>query len=234
MTPAVSLERIRRREELLDAADLVVQRDGASASMLTIAAEAGITKPVLYRHFGDKAGLHAALAERHTERMLGLLQATLLTGRTRRERVEHTIDAYLGQIEAEPEVYRFLMRSEGATGSSTQVRTFLDRLVEVLAAGIAAELRLPGQAVRAQTWARGIVGMVQSAGDWWLEDRPCPRAELTGELTELVWGGFRSDPRPVSRADARHADARHADALDQDALDQDAIDQDAIDQDTVA
>lgn len=200
MIPAVSLERTRRREELLDAADLVVQRDGASASMVTIAAEAGITKPVLYRHFGDKAGLHAALADRHTERLLGALQVALVTGRTRRERIEHAIDAYLAQVEAEPEVYRFLMRSEDSSGPSTQVRTFLDRLVEVLAAGIAAELRLPGQAVRAQTWARGIVGLVQAAGDWWLERRPCPRAELTAELTELVWGGFRSDaPRAIYR-----------------------------------
>ena len=195
MIPAVSLERTRRRAELLDAADLVVQRDGASASMATIAAEAGITKPVLYRHFGDKAGLHAALAERHTERLLALLQAALLTGRTRRERVERTIDAYLEQIEAGPEVYRFLMLSEEVSQPSTHVRLFLERLVGVLASGIAAELRLPGDAVRAQTWARGIVGMVQSAGDWWLEHRPCPRAELTTELTDLVWGAFRSGSR---------------------------------------
>ena len=53
-----------RRESLLAAADLVVQRDGPSASMSAIAAEAGITKPILYRHFGDKSGLYAALAER--------------------------------------------------------------------------------------------------------------------------------------------------------------------------
>ena len=33
--------------------------------MNVIAAEAGITKPILYRHFGDKGGLYRALAERH-------------------------------------------------------------------------------------------------------------------------------------------------------------------------
>ena len=198
MTCAVPLpNRSQRREELLDAADLVVQRDGASASMAALAAEAGITKPILYRHFGDKAGLHAALAERHTERLLVLLQEALLTGRTRRERIERTVDAYLARIEAEPEVYRFLMQSADAASAAPEVRSFLDALVEVLSAGIAAELRLPqlpGQApsVRAQAWARGIVGMVQSAGDWWLEQRPCPRAELTAELTDLVWGAFRS------------------------------------------
>ncbi len=187
-------DRTKRREVLLDAADQVVQRDGAAASMAAIAAEAGITKPILYRHFGDKGGLHAALAERHTERLMHRLQEALRSGRTRRERVERTVDAYLATIEAEPEVYRFLVLSAEAAPSSVQVRSFLDRLAELLAQGIASELALPDDAVRAQAWARGIVGMVQAAGDWWLERRPCPRAELTAELTDLVWGAFRVDP----------------------------------------
>ncbi|MBC7679270.1 MAG: TetR/AcrR family transcriptional regulator, partial [Pseudorhodobacter sp.] len=66
-------DRDARREALLAAADAVVQRDGASASMASIAAEAGITKPILYRHFGDKGGLYAALTERHTDRLLEAL-----------------------------------------------------------------------------------------------------------------------------------------------------------------
>lgn len=65
----------RRRRELLEAADRVVLRDGPSASMNAIAAEAGITKPILYRHFGDKSGLYAALAKRHTDALLGALRA---------------------------------------------------------------------------------------------------------------------------------------------------------------
>lgn len=60
----------RRRRELLEAADRVVLRDGPQASMNAIAAEAGITKPILYRHFGDKSGLYAALAKRHTDALL--------------------------------------------------------------------------------------------------------------------------------------------------------------------
>ena len=60
----------RRRRELLEAADRVVLRDGPEASMNAIAAEAGITKPILYRHFGDKSGLYRALAKRHTDALL--------------------------------------------------------------------------------------------------------------------------------------------------------------------
>lgn len=72
----------RRRRELLEAADRVVLRDGPQASMNAIAAEAGITKPILYRHFGDKGGLYAALAMRHTDALLDSLRAALDAPRT--------------------------------------------------------------------------------------------------------------------------------------------------------
>lgn len=67
----------QRRRELLEAADRVVLRDGPKASMNAIAAEAGITKPILYRHFGDKGGLYRALAKRHTDALLSALRAAL-------------------------------------------------------------------------------------------------------------------------------------------------------------
>ena len=55
----------------------MVLRDGPEASMNAIAAEAGITKPILYRHFGDKGGLYRALAKRHTDALLASLRAAL-------------------------------------------------------------------------------------------------------------------------------------------------------------
>lgn len=183
-------DRDARREGLLAAADRVVQRDGASASMAAIAAEAGISKPILYRHFGDKGGLYAALAERHTDRLLDALVEALTAGGPARERVHRTIDTYLSVIEAEPQVYRFLMQSEEAAPVGGPVHGFLRRLRELLTAGIAHELRLADDDTRATAWAAGIVGMVQASGDWWLESRTCSRTELTDQLTDLLWGAY--------------------------------------------
>lgn len=187
---SVVQDRDARRESLLAAADLVVQRDGASASMAAIAAEAGITKPILYRHFGDKSGLYAALAERHTDRLLDSLVDALTAGGSARARVRRTIGTYLQAIEEEPQVYRFLVQSEEAASAHGQVRGFLRRLQELLAAGIAHELSLDGEDVRTSVWAAGIVGMVQSAGERWLEVHDCSRVELAELLTDLLWGAY--------------------------------------------
>ena len=188
MTASTLPGRAARREALLDAADRIVRRDGPAAAMSTIAAEAGITKPILYRHFGDKGGLYAALADRYTGRLLEQLQQALEAGRTRRDRVERTIDAYLSAIEAEPQVYRFLVLSDEAAPASSRVRSFTRRLSELLAQGMAAELHVGP--TRAGAWAHGVVGMVQAAGEWWLDLRPCSREELVQELTDLLFGAY--------------------------------------------
>jgi AcrR family transcriptional regulator len=194
----VAQDRDARREALLVAADLVVQRDGASASMAVIAAEAGITKPILYRHFGDKGGLYAALAGRHTDRLLDALVDALTAGGTARERVHRTIDTYLGVIEAEPQVYRFLVESEEAAQPGAPVRGFVRRLQELLSAGISHELHLEPDDLRSGVWAAAILGMVQAAGDRWLEVRECDREALSTQLTDLLWGAYGAAAQAVS------------------------------------
>jgi len=186
-------ERTARREELLDAADRIVQRDGPAASMRAMAAEAGITKPVLYRYFGDKDGLLTALADRHTHDLLERLRQALRSGTDRRSRTAATIDAYLQAIEERPQVYRFLLYGQAAAEAGLPVRmqSFTRRIGDELAAGIAHELRLDeARRALATTWAHGIVGMVQAAGDHWLTSRELNRTALVEALTGLLWGEF--------------------------------------------
>ncbi|WP_299537068.1 TetR family transcriptional regulator [uncultured Streptomyces sp.] len=186
----------QRRRELLEAADRVVLRDGPRASMNAIAAEAGITKPILYRHFGDKGGLYRALAQRHTDALLSALRAALDAPAERRARVEATLDTYLAAIEARPQVYRFLMHpSDGAPAPEAgfdvgrHSAPLLRRLGEELGTVIAERVDLgPDGEQTARIWGHGIVGMMHAAGDWWLGDRPCSRRRLVSTLADLLWG----------------------------------------------
>jgi AcrR family transcriptional regulator len=185
-----------RRKQLLEAADRVVLRDGPNASMNAIAAEAGITKPILYRHFGDKGGLYRALAERHTDALLDALRAALDAPAERRRRVEATLDTYLAAIEARPQVYRFLMHpaedpspSERGFDVGRHSAPLLRRLGEELAKVIEDRIDLGPDSPRlSRVWGHGIVGMMHAAGDWWLGERPCSRKELVTTLADLLWG----------------------------------------------
>lgn len=186
----------QRRRQLLEAADRVVLRDGPQASMNAIAAEAGITKPILYRHFGDKGGLYRALAKRHTDALLDALRAALDAPAERRQRVEATLDTYLYAIEARPQVYRFLMHpaedaqpTEAGFDVGRHSAPLLRRLGEELATVIEERVDLgPDSQQLARVWGHGIVGMMHAAGDWWLGERPCSREQLVRTLADMLWG----------------------------------------------
>jgi AcrR family transcriptional regulator len=188
-----------RRDQLLAAADRVVQRVGSAASMNVIAAEAGITKPILYRHFGDKGGLYRALAARHIDQLLERLRAALTTRGGLRARTRATVDAYLASVEERPQVYRFLMERAAVEEPDVrgQVEGFVRRFGEELAAGIRAEPELGDiENQRALVWAHAIAGMVQATGDWWLDHPEVARATVVDELTVLLWDGFAGLARP--------------------------------------
>ncbi|HVA60374.1 MAG TPA: TetR/AcrR family transcriptional regulator [Mycobacteriales bacterium] len=191
-----------RRRALLEAADRAILRDGPDTSMSVIAAEAGVTKPILYRHFGDKGGLYRALAERHTDEVLAEIRDALGAPGDLRRRVTAAVDRYLALIEARPTLYRFLLQRATVEdpGVASDLGLFVRRLGDELGSAIVAERRLRGSAaVRGRTWGHAMVGMVQAAGDWWLEERPCGRRVLVGNVVDLLFGAFPPGPGPAGR-----------------------------------
>ena len=68
---------------------------------------------------------------------------------------------------------------------------FLDLISRDIAIVLGEGLRDVGRdSFAAEPLARGIVGFVQAAGDWWLERGAIPRGRLVDELTALLWGGL--------------------------------------------
>lgn len=185
--------REQRRAELLDAATRVIRSGGTNVSMDRIAAEAGITKPILYRHFGDRAGLIAALGERFAGTLLAELNASLESGAAPNELLEKTIDAYLRVVESDPEVYQFISQRIAAEDpqAAAAVGNFIRQVAAQVAVVLGEQLRDAGlDSGGAEPMAYGIVGMVHAAGDWWVERRSMPRHRLVSYLSKLLWGGI--------------------------------------------
>ena len=75
-TSPVRDEQVQRtRERILDGALATFARGVAELSVPAIAAEAGVSRPTVYRHFGSKRGLLAALPA-HVNRKSGLMPET--------------------------------------------------------------------------------------------------------------------------------------------------------------
>jgi AcrR family transcriptional regulator len=199
-----------RREQLVQATLVAVGKHGAGVGMEEIAAEAGTSKTVVYRHFADRSELHVAVCARVAGQLTRKLREAMTGTDHPRQMVAAAVETYLAFLEADPEVYRFVVHQQLAgrpvdrTGRPLDPISNLSALVgEEAAALVGLALRRAGRdPAAAAPWGHGLVGLVRSAADWWLQaDRPMPRAELAAHLTDLAWSGLSgvATPAPAPR-----------------------------------
>lgn len=182
-----------RTEELIEAAIGVIREDGAAASMERIALAAGVTKPILYKHFGDKAGIYETIAARYLDELRSELIKSMRPGASPAETLRRTIDTYLAVIEREPQIYRFLTREARLSVSDpgAPVESFIRQLAGEVTIVISDGLRASGADLgAAEPIGYGITGMVQLAGDWWIERQTMSRDRMTDYITDLIWHGL--------------------------------------------
>jgi AcrR family transcriptional regulator len=130
----------QRREQLLDATKEIVGEQGFHAvSIEAVARRAGITRPVVYEHFGDLEGLLEALVEREGARALAqlaqILPARLQPDASPRDDLLTALRGYLEAVQADPVTWRLvLMPSEGApTVLRERITSGRDAVVSALA-----------------------------------------------------------------------------------------------------
>ncbi len=76
--PRVRLSREDRYQQLVSVAWLIVREEGTEALTLGYLAErSGVTKPVVYDHFGTRAGLLAVLYQDYDQRQTALMDIAL-------------------------------------------------------------------------------------------------------------------------------------------------------------
>ncbi|MGY2083267.1 TetR family transcriptional regulator [Blastococcus sp. SYSU DS0539] len=193
-----------RRAALVDAAVVAVGKHGAGVGMDEIAAEAGTSKTVVYRHFADRSDLHVAVCTRVAEQLLPALRAAMRRSDRPRDMLGAAIEAYLAFLEADPELYRFVVHGPpgaSAADADDPITGLSDLVGDQAAALLAQALGGTGRdPVAAAPWGHAVVGLVRAAADWWLRaGRPMPRRDLAAHLTELAWAGLSGVVTTASR-----------------------------------
>jgi AcrR family transcriptional regulator len=182
--------RAHRRAEFVDAAVRAVRAGGPTVSVADIAAAAGVTKPVLYRHFADRADLQKAVGERVAATLLGRVGDELGRPQPPVERTRAVIDAVLASVEEDPGLWRFVTHDAVLPVGDQVVDNVREQIARLLAVQLADELGRRGQdRGGAAVWAHGLVGMVHGVAEWWLEHPAMSRVALVDSLAALVWSG---------------------------------------------
>jgi len=200
----VRLPRDQRRAQLLDAASEVFTTRGYhAAAMDDIAEAAGVSKPVLYQHFGSKLDLYLALLDASCDRLIEVVHESLASTEKNADRVEATMDAFYEFVSSAGGEFRFVFESD-LTGER-QVQARLERvnseIADMVASIIVADTALrPDQA---KLLAVSLVGMAQvSARSWVAGGTSIDVEEAKRLVSRLAWRGIRGFPlsgrgRPV-------------------------------------
>ena len=170
-----------RRGELVESSLRAIRRQGHGIGMDELAAEAGNSKTVLYRHFGDES-VHAFI--------LGNLSAPLASGLAPDALVTELADAYLAVVEADGEIYPFV--SNRPAGTTDPVLGITNRIGDEVAGAFGHWLREHGlDDAPAMTWGHGVVGFTWAVADRWiLTDLRRPRADIVTFVGRLFAPAF--------------------------------------------
>jgi AcrR family transcriptional regulator len=180
-----------RREQLLDIGRrLFAERGFDGTSIEEIAAQAGVSKPVVYEHFGGKEGLYAVVVDREVERLL-TMATSLLDGDHTRDKFEAAAVSLFRYIDDNADGFRILVRDSNPGSSTGTYGTLLSDIAGQVEYILADYLVSRGHDPKlAPLYAQMLVGMVAFTGQWWLDARK-PRLEVVAaNLIDLAWNGL--------------------------------------------
>jgi AcrR family transcriptional regulator len=175
-----------RREHLLDAAkELVAEQGFHHVSIEAVARGAGVTRPIVYRHFDDLAALLDALVERETLRALLQLGDVLPSDVTD---LIAAFDGYLSAVRSDPVTWRLVLVPPEGAPSLLRERIAAGRaaVLEQLAAAVGPRAASPDPELTAHA-----LSAVADAGARLMLDDPerYPPERLLAHARWLLSGG---------------------------------------------
>ena len=180
-----------RREQLLDVGrSLFAEKGFEATSTEEIANRAGVSKPIVYEHFGGKEGLYAVVVDREMQRLLDMVTGALTAGHPR-ELLEQAALALLTYIEDETDGFRILVRDSPVASSTGTFSSLLNDIASQVEYILAREFKARGYDPKlAGLYSQALVGMVAFTGQWWLEARKPKKDEVAAHLVNLAWKGL--------------------------------------------
>ena len=191
----------RREQLLLVGRKLFADKGYEATTVEEIAAKAGVSKPVVYEHFGGKEGIYAVVVDREIQNLLAGITDALRTETHARALLEQAALGLLDYIENSTDGFRILTRDSPtglATGSFASLLSDVASQVEHILAAEFKSRKLDPKT--APIYAQMLVGMVALTGQWWLDSRKFKKADVAAHLVNLAWNGLIGlEPKPTLR-----------------------------------
>lgn len=206
------MTRAERREQLIDVArGLFAERGLEGTSVEEIAAQAQVSKPVVYEHFGGKEGLYAVVVDREVRQLHDAIATAITRPQTDpRSLIELGTLALLEYIEENTDGFRIISRDSSPYTQAGTYQTILSSIASRVEGLLAAQFEHRGfPPETAPLYSQMLVGLVALAGQWWVDNADIThldKREVATHLVNLTWNGMRHlNRRPQLRLRAPEA-----------------------------
>jgi len=197
---AKRLSAAQRRAQLIEVGRGVFAEHGfEGTSVEEIARVAGVSKPIVYEHFGGKEGLYAVIVDREMDGLVRRVAGSIDTG-SPRARFERAVVAFLTFAEERPDGFTVLVRDAPRSGGGmTSVISDLAERIRDIFDHQFGQLGLDPAV--SPVVAHALIGMVTQAGQYWAANPELPKEDVARWVAAIGWMGLRHLPMDPELAD---------------------------------
>lgn len=185
------LPRAVREQQMLDAAVEVFARKGFhDTSMDAIAAEAKISKPMLYLYYGSKDELFRACIQREGLRFIEAVAPAGNPHLTPHEQVRTALEGFLDFVDRNRQSWQVLYRQAiGQQAFASEIDNARERVIELTAKLLESSAKNPEPGTNFEVVAAAVIGAGEAIADRVASGR-IEVAEAVDLLDDLAWRGL--------------------------------------------
>lgn len=186
------MPRAERERQLLDVALRMFIRHGyQGTSIEDLARAAGVTRPIIYAHFGSKDGIYLACLRRARAELDARLGAGAGAGDLA-SRLKGGIDGYFSFVESDRAAWSILFGggvavAGPAAAEAARLRfATVDRITNLLA-----EVAPKVDRQTLEAYAHAVSGSGEQLAKWWLARRDLSREQVVAYHLAIAWRGLQ-------------------------------------------
>jgi AcrR family transcriptional regulator len=185
------MARAARVEQLLNVAEVLFAEYGYDGTSIErIAKSAGITRPVVYDHFGSKEGIYLACVSRARERFELAVAEGIVGVEDLEQRLYAGLDACFAFIEEDPDRWAVMFRGVAVQGHVADEALRM-RFATVTALADLIHDAVPNAArQKVEAFAHALSGAGEQLERWWRQNPELTRREIVDYFHAFAWQGL--------------------------------------------
>lgn len=182
---------VRQRQILLVAQELFASNGFHSTGIVDIARAAGVTRPVVYKHFESKEAIYLAALREARQELMRDLSAALAGDESVETRVRDATDAYFRYVERNQASWELLFGGGAAVAgpAATEAARLRSETIRFITGQIR-RVAPDADPMMCEAMAYGMSGSAEQIAKWWRRHPHVDRAQVVDYQMAHAWPGL--------------------------------------------